>query len=1632
MFLSEAIAVIQTILAIGRVIQSVCDEIAPIASDVSALVSIGLKFSNFNNIYVSNKHACTTMVTAIALLQSDVEALNKRHSITPSHLRAHVDAVIALLQRARELLQENIMPDDVARSLPKRTWWIAKRVACTNQVACRFMTMNDELTQMMTGLGVSINVSVSASVDRTFNQGTQLVTDVAELKRYILQQGIRSDDSLHQVLAALSTREDQHELATLVQSHANTNALMRQINVQMDVLQGLSQQQVSQLQGVATRCEQTMRDLGDWSQQMHDAMVRWERQLEDQTAKMIGRIDETDDRRRRAEDDMRRLMMNGFSHESKELRKLMQLIQQLLADKSPQARLPTSKIVVVEFTIDEVQVTFDADSFLGKGGGGEVYWGRLVGHLPEDRDEIAFKKLAVPTVKSSNSSSPSSGGGGRGRGGRGRGAATTTLRSRSTSGDVLSPHSNSMAEEAVRMLRREARISWRLNGGQQCVKLHGICLDPPGLLYEFCNYGTLQDLLYQASWDDKGRRRFESRKLLASEDRISCVAQMLQGLSFLHSKGFVHRDLKSSNCLVHNLGTDDEPVLVYKLSDYGSTRTIIDFVRSSSFSATASGDVRQNGGTLRWLAPERRSVLVEDERKRVEGHPAVDVYALGCVIGEVFLEQPPFVDYGDDDVIRLSADTPPFAPQSLPDPLKPMLSRCCDPKPERRATMDEIMYKLWPRACSALSTAAGRLDQPSVPTPSTPPTSCPALVDLFELRLRQEETSLYGRLFHELDTQKTGELTREQAQPLFATSKLTSDTLACIWTLADRYEKNTLDTVTWRVALRLVALAQQGLSVSEAGLRQHLQVKLPVFEGWQPLTRLSAGSTSTVSSLIISSVPVSSSATLRKENDAVTVNGARSLIASELSPRPMAPFGPSFAAFAGMAGFDDDGWDVPPGVAGAEENRTAPGLKSNRSPTLPMSEARVLVGNCNLDQWAIALSKDTPARRALLDEVITTLSESNSEQEVLITVKAFMAANLVYDLIALLDRLLLHGTKRGPFAADRNLQNLLIVTAVKADKKKVKGYVQSLSNYDEDGVAAIMGKDEFGLYEEAYSIYNTRGRQSEAEQMLDKMAMHGLPLPSSSFPSLSHVYSLPSSSYMGFDSDITCSPLPPPPPRNPSQSNWTVTLPSSASDGLQVTSRLSRRSALVFLDLEISNDTGRGLVWFVLKIRGPNCLGLYPALPLTTGPVSQGATGRFALPLTKNTPDLKAPGLLHIQLKTDVGVFVLRQPAVVDEESLSEFAPLNDGDVNGRVAFSFSPSLSSASSFSPALALPSFSAAKTPFPMLPPEEADFSKSRVCECRRGQHCWKCLHEPQSVSNVRTEQLTPKSCTCRDGQLCWKCIDSNQRPEEASVTPVRGGSAPATSATPLLFRPQPPDLLIPLYIEHEGVVYQHKTLQILIKLLVEGQHTAKVTLTYRNRHSSACTNLRATPQSSDVLKVAVHPEGRLEVAHHGEVEQCFLFTCFRPFEQPVKIPLGFQYEGKPYDLVVSVPITIGRFIVGTPLVSAVFMSVFEQLRHDCPTREFSHRMKPGCQPLETLVVEGLHLAIVPGVPNYMGDFVAAGTFHTAAKNSKGLEVTMPILMTVRLKDGIFKATAISGHLSVIEAVLVAFSLMTGCRD
>ena len=102
------------------------------------------------------------------------------------------------------------------------------------------------------------------------------------------------------------------------------------------------------------------------------------------------------------------------------------------------------------------------------------------------------------------------------------------------------------------------------------------------------------------------------------DEIIDLAAQLGRGLDALHARGVLHRDVKPSNVLLDGEGTA-------ALADFGLARA------TDSTRLTAEGQLL---GTPHYLAPE----LIEG----AEATRASDLYALGCLLYECVVGEPPF------------------------------------------------------------------------------------------------------------------------------------------------------------------------------------------------------------------------------------------------------------------------------------------------------------------------------------------------------------------------------------------------------------------------------------------------------------------------------------------------------------------------------------------------------------------------------------------------------------------------------------------------------------------------------------------------------------------------------------------------------------------------------------------------------------------------------------------------------------------------------------------------------------------------------------------------------------------------------------------------------------------------------
>jgi len=143
-------------------------------------------------------------------------------------------------------------------------------------------------------------------------------------------------------------------------------------------------------------------------------------------------------------------------------------------------------------------------------------------------------------------------------------------------------------------------------------------------------------------------------------------------------------------------------------------------------------------------------------------------------------------------------------------------------------------------------------------------------------------------------------------------------------------------------------------------------------------------------------------------------------------------------------------------------------------------QATYLVERMSPELWASVLTPENEFKQSVVDQVIqTVLPECTNSDQVTVTVKAFMTADMPNELIELLDKLVLEGKE---FSHNPTLQNLLILTAIKADQKRVLSYIERLEDYVPEEVANMCLTS--NLFEEAFAVYKKAKLHIEATNVL--------------------------------------------------------------------------------------------------------------------------------------------------------------------------------------------------------------------------------------------------------------------------------------------------------------------------------------------------------------------------------------------------------------------------------------------------------------------------------------------------------------------------------------------------------------------
>lgn len=219
----------------------------------------------------------------------------------------------------------------------------------------------------------------------------------------------------------------------------------------------------------------------------------------------------------------------------------------------------------------------------------------------------------------------------------------------------------SAAPAALARFRNEAVIQYNLRHPNvaelyECFTYHG----NPCIVMELIEGRTLRDWI----WETGG---------LETAKALEILADVCDAVSYMHSKGTIHRDIKSENIRMNTQGRA-------KLLDFGIA------IAKDTPALTRTG---YSVGTPEKMAPEQYLGSRGDARS--------DVWSLGVLLYEMVTGVAPFASSSEEglrqDILAARYAPPERRRPGLPKPLVRIISTCLRPKPADRYASSGVMLR---------------------------------------------------------------------------------------------------------------------------------------------------------------------------------------------------------------------------------------------------------------------------------------------------------------------------------------------------------------------------------------------------------------------------------------------------------------------------------------------------------------------------------------------------------------------------------------------------------------------------------------------------------------------------------------------------------------------------------------------------------------------------------------------------------------------------------------------------------------------------------------------------------------------------------------------------------------------------
>ncbi|GAB1226950.1 hypothetical protein ENUP19_0312G0002 [Entamoeba nuttalli] len=189
------------------------------------------------------------------------------------------------------------------------------------------------------------------------------------------------------------------------------------------------------------------------------------------------------------------------------------------------------------------------------------------------------------------------------------------------------------------------------------------------MVTEYAEYGSIQDIMNKRNITE-----------IPKKIRIKFLVDGAKGISYLHSNGILHRDIKPDNFLVVSL--DDNIKVNCKLTDFGSARNINLMMTNMTFT--------KGIGTPKYMAPE----VLNREHYKMQS----DIYSFSITMLQVITWKDPFpktlYPHPWDIADTITTGKRPVIIQEVEEDIKEIIEKSWEQEPKERITIDEIVRML--------------------------------------------------------------------------------------------------------------------------------------------------------------------------------------------------------------------------------------------------------------------------------------------------------------------------------------------------------------------------------------------------------------------------------------------------------------------------------------------------------------------------------------------------------------------------------------------------------------------------------------------------------------------------------------------------------------------------------------------------------------------------------------------------------------------------------------------------------------------------------------------------------------------------------------------------------------------------